>query len=255
MELNPKPFLEFDVTQKDWLTQQVLEWLALLRQQYHNPDPSELLSISRRQNLQGQLQTWWNSAKRSPSESMLKALWKELDTQKAIPGLADLADLKWAWSALHEASSSVDPDPPPPEENGPPPIGPLLPRPEGPAWCFRDPSTGQWGGWRTRNYAVDVQADVAEWLIQWNHGGVGLLLEEPAKKSLTHFNGANPKKFWGRKLCGGRVHMYTNLSNPAREKWLAQLAGRTKDSSQKAPVRGADFELNLPTGKKKKLDA
>jgi len=234
--LNPKPFLEFDVTQKNWLTQPVLEWLALLRQQYYNPDPAELLRISKRQNLQTKLQTWWDSVKQAPSEGMLKFLWKELDIPKPNPSLSDLEDVKWAWGMLHGEDAL-----PPPNGNGPP-----LPPPEGYAWCFKDRTTGQWSEWKARKFAVDVQADVAEWLIQWSYDGFEPLLEEPAKRTLTHFNGANPKKFWGRKLCDGRVHMHTNLTNDARVKWLKQLASRTKDSSGKPPVYGEDFELNLP---------
>jgi len=226
--LNATPFLQFDVTQEDWLAPSVLEWLALLRQQYYNPDAVQLLDISRHRDLRAQLRTWWRSAIRAPSEQMLRRLWTELDTPKPSPSLADLEDVKWAWDVLHDPGLH------------------LRPLPEGPGCCFRDQATGQWSAWKTHRFAVDVQADVAEWLVQWNHGGVGPLLERPTRRTLTHFDEANPRNAWPRVICNGSVHMYGGLSKDAMEKWLVRLANRTSDSRGNIPVLGIDFELHLP---------
>jgi len=232
--LSAKPFLQFDVTQEGWLIQPVQQWLASLRQQYHNPDPAELMRISRRQDLLTQLRTWWDSTRHGLSDGTLKTLWGELNGLRGKPDKLGFEDLKRAWNILHE-------DAPKPTENKP-----LHSGPEGLAWCFRDRVTGRWSAWKTRTYAVDVQADVTEWLIQWNHDGCASLLEDATEKTLIHFSKANPKKYWARTLCNGSVHMYTSLTNNDRVEWLGQLAKRTRDRSGNAPVRGVDFELYSP---------
>ena len=296
--LNEKPFLQFNVTEDDWLSDFVLEWLRLLRDQFSTPKESDLLSISRRQDLKMQTRDWWNLNKTEPTPKLLKLIWGQLKTNKRVPSVNDLRDLSWAWAAVHDDPSSSETNITPSgndtqrgassgtiKEDDKPTVGgngigppivngtdedstdrklPLPPKQlnvgggrvlsyeaKPRAWCYRDPSTGQWSEWRVSTFGIGVQTEVTEWLISWNSGGVEPLIQGSKMKQLAPIDESFPKGRWTKTVGGGKARMYTNLSNPAREKWLIQLARRVRNDEGKTPQHGKDFLVWLPGGAKK----
>ncbi len=261
--LGEAPFVTYDVQSKGWLRPSVLGWLASVRSQFSDPDPSRLLYDARTHEVTSKMQHWWESARKEPSDKLAQLVWKELGLSKTKASARDLIIVKRAWIRLHSATEPngngpVIIIPPPNGTNKPGPIGNppttfrqadgtiLTQKGQKRAWRTRNKASGDWDEWKVESSGADVQARVAEWLIEWGggldsfKGGPGISL------------GPQPPdgKFKGyRAIFDGKAYVDTNKGNAAKERWLASLASNQEGL---VPQPGTDFEVWLPSWIRKK---
>ena len=250
------PFLDFDVSQSNWLSDRVLKWLFQVQQQFHHPDPVSLLDAVGYRNYSEVLVGWWKSNLSQPSKAFLQFLWSQIDTPDRDPSTFDLYSLKQDWASLHQKKEVPGPKPggkPQPL----PPQAPSLKLEDGSilyytnlkrAWRTKNLISGQWNKWSVCRNGADLQAEFVQWLFDWKGSEIEKMLEDPSKKRLCSLEYPTPRKPWNRVLeyRGVVTHIYTDLKNKDRLEWCLNLAKSAENEDGKSPEYGIDFELWLP---------
>ena len=247
------PVLRYDVSQDEWLSDEVLDWLIAVRRQFEHPDPDILISMGRSASLDARLRAWWDSALKDPPVALTRMLHKQLEGRAPRRQDPMLARIRTAWLRMHGQAAptvvekaSVD--------SLELSTGRVLECTDTRerAWRIRDRNTDKWSPWRVEKTGSEVQIAVTEWLVGLSRDGLHPLLESSAKRRLAGTIDSYPNKREWRAIFDGTAYMFAKLSNPNRKNFLVRLAMRITDSDGGTPKHGVDFEVWLPAGKSRK---